>query len=172
VSSGFKLVECFMRKLLILGAAMFAATPLLAQPASYDDEPAYEAREDDEDWDEEGMDGPRPALPHPGQIQAMASVMDRLVGAVMDLPIGPIVEAVDPYGRSGYRRGDRLRDMAERDDPYAEERLRAGIRGASRGIGAMSQAIGRMMPVLERSLDEVGREVEAAMAQANIGRPD
>jgi hypothetical protein len=47
--------------------------------------------------------------------------------------------------------------------------MRAGIQGATRGIGAMSGALARMMPVLERSIAEVGREVEAAMDAADRG---
>jgi hypothetical protein len=173
-----------MRKLLLIGAAMLVAAPLAAQPAAYDDDPAYdapmpEAMADDEDWDardydrqdydRDGLDEAGPPVIHPGQVRAMGGAMDRLLGAVMDLPIGGIAAAVDPYGRGGYHPGATVRDMATRDDPYAEARMRAGIRGATRGVGAMSQAIARMMPVLQRSLDEVGREIEGAMDEADLG---
>jgi hypothetical protein len=183
-----------MRKLLLIGAAMLMAAPLAAQPAAYDDDPAYdaplpEAMADDEDWDsrdydrqddnrqdygrpnydQDELDEAGPPVLHPGQVQAMGGAMDRLLRAVMDLPIGGIAAAVDPYGRSRYHPGATVRDMATRDDPYAEARMRAGIRGATRGVGAMSQAIARMMPVLQRSIDEVGREIEGAMDEADMG---
>jgi hypothetical protein len=139
---------------------------------------------DHEDWDAQDYDrqdydrqdygrqdrreaGP-PVL-HPGQARAMAGAMDRLLGAVLDLPIGGIAAAVDPYGRGGYHPGATVRDMATRDDPYAEARMRAGIRGATRGVGAMSEALTRMMPVLQRSIDEVGREIAGAMDEADLG---
>jgi hypothetical protein len=171
-----------MRKLLFLGAAMLVAAPLAAQPAAYDDDAAYDAplpqaMADDEEWDEEEDDdggyGYRqedrgPPVMHPGQIEAMGGVMDRLLGAVMNLPIGGIAAAVDPYNRGRIHPNATVRDMASRDDPYAEQRLRSGIRGATRGVGAMSQALARMVPVLERSIEQVEREMEAAIDQADI----
>lgn len=170
-----------MRKLLFIGAAVLVAAPVLAQPTAYEADDAYEAplpeaMEDDEDWDarehDEDQDGLAPPVIHPGQVQAMGGAMDRLLGAVLDLPIGGIAAAVDPYNRGGIHPRATVRDMATRDDPYAEARMRAGIRGATRGVGAMSQAIARMMPVLQRSFDEVGREIEAAMDQADLGGPN
>jgi hypothetical protein len=176
-----------MRKLLLIGAAMLVAAPLAAQPAAYDpayDAPLPEAMGDDEDYDrqdydrqdydrqdydQQDRDEAGPPVLHPGQVRAMGGAMDRLLGAVMDLPIGGIAAAVDPHGRGGYHPGATVRDMATRDDPYAEARLRAGIRGATRGVGAMSQALARMIPVLQRSIDEVGREIEGAMDEADLG---
>jgi len=154
-----------MRKLLILGAAAAAlAVPAFAQPPAYD--------EDDYAYEEE-VEGPEPApvLPHPGEVREIAGAMDRLVGAVMDLPIGGIARAVDPYGANSVPPGATVRDMATRDDPYAEARIRAGIHGATRGVGAMSEALARAMPVLQRSIEQVSRDMEAAIDQADIGRP-
>jgi hypothetical protein len=110
-----------------------------------------------------------PPILNPGQVQVMGGAIDRLLGAVMDLPIGGIAAALDPYGRSRHDPRTTVRDMATRDDPYAEARIRAGVRGAARGVGAMSQALARVMPELERSIDEVGREIEAAMDEADRG---
>lgn len=141
-----------MRKLLITGAILFAAAPAFAQ-AVYD----------------EDLDARIADAADPRQIGETALVMDRLVGAVMDLPIGGIVAAVDPYGRGGYRRDDTVRDMASRDDPYVEERLRAGIHGTARGFGAMSQALARIMPVLQHSIREVERSVEQALDETRYG---
>jgi hypothetical protein len=155
-----------MRKLLLLGAALCIASPFLAQPGAlaqppvYDDEPVYE-----EDGDED-----EPVRIDPRQMRAMGAVMDRLIGAVMDIPVGGIAEAVDPLGRSGYRRGDTVRDMAERDDPHVEERLRAGVHGTTRSMTAMSEALTRMMPVLQRSLRDVERSFEEAMDEADLPR--
>jgi hypothetical protein len=168
-----------MRKLLFIGAAVLVAAPVIAQPAAYDDDARYEAplpqaMEEDEDWDAQDDDRdargrPAPPILHPGQVQAMGGAIDRLLGAVMDLPIGGIAAALDPYGRSRHDPRTTVRDMATRDDPYAEARIRAGVRGATRGVGAMSQALARVMPELERSIDEVGREIEAAMDGADRG---
>ena len=166
-----------MRKLLFLGAALIVAAPVLAQPTARDDDARYdapmpEAMADDEEWDGEDryeQDRVAPPVIHPGQVEAMGGAMDRLLGAVMSLPIGGIAAAVDPYNRGGIHPNATVRDMATRDDPYAEQRMRAGIRGATRGVGAMSQALERVMPVLARSIEEVEREVEAAIDQADRG---
>jgi hypothetical protein len=183
-----------MRKLLFLGAAVLVAAPVLAQPTARNNDPVHDApmpqaMADDEDWDDEDdgrgdqgryNDGRydqgrydqgrgAPPIVQPGQVEAMGGAMDRLVGAVMSLPIGGIAAAVDPYNRGGIHPNATVRDMATRDDPYAEERMRAGIRGATRGVGAMGQALARAMPVLERSIREVEREMEAAMDQVDRG---
>ena len=144
-----------MRKLIIAGAALFAAAPALAQPPVYDDD--YEVR------DERPLDA--------RDVGRMAIAMDRMVGAIMDLPVGGIAAAVDPLGRGGVHPRDTVRDLTERDDPYAEQRIRAGIRGTARGVGAMSESFARMLPVLRRSIDEMSRSVEAAMDEAAYRDP-
>lgn len=136
-----------MRKLIIAGAALLAATPVLAQP-DYDD--ALE---------------PAPAPLAPQDIGRVAGAMERMVGAILDLPVGGIAAVIDPLGRGGIYPGDTVGDLASRDDPYAEARIRAGIRGTARGVGAMSEAFARMVPVLQRSIDEMSRDVEAAMEE-------
>lgn len=169
-----------MRKLLIVGAAAAALTvPAFAQPRA-PEPPVYEHEEEDyeeqgryeEERNEDDYGRPAPVLPQPGEVREMAGAMDRLLGAVMDLPIGGIARAIDPYGRSNVPPGATVRDMATRDDPYAEQRIRAGLDGATRGVGAMSEALTRALPVLQRSFEQVSRDMEAAMEQAEIGRPD
>lgn len=144
-----------MRKLIIAGAALLAAAPASAQPPAYDDD--YEVR------DERPLDA--------RDVGRMAIAMDRMVGAIMDLPVGGIAAAVDPLGRGGVHPRDTVRDLAERDDPYAEQRIRAGIRGTARSVGAMSESFARMLPVLRRSIDEMSRSVEAAMDEAAYRDP-
>lgn len=144
-----------MRTFIIAGAALFAAAPALAQPPVYEDD--YEVR------DERPLDA--------RDVGRMAQAMDRMVGAIMDLPVGGIAAAVDPLGRGGVHPRDTVRDLAERDDPYAEQRIRAGIRGTAHGIGAMTESFARMLPVLRRSIDEMSRSVEAAMDEAEDRDP-
>ena len=105
-------------------------------------------------------------------IRTALEISDRMVGAIMSIPIGPIVEAVDPYGRGRYRPGDTIRDMATRDDPYAEERIRRGIQASARGMGAMTQALARAMPALRRSIEDVRRSMEQAIDEADGFRGD
>jgi len=154
-----------MRKFLIAAAALGAfSAPAFAQPYEPGEPVPYQ-----EEFEEE-FEGEDAFVLDPAEIGRMAGVMDRMVGALMNLPIGGIAEAVDPLGRSGIGRGDTLRDVAGREDPFVEERIRAGIQGATRGLGAMSQAMQRMMPALRRSLDEISRSFEDAMAEVDQGR--
>ncbi len=144
-----------MRKLIIAGAALFAAAPVLAQPPVYDDD--YDVR------DERPLDR--------RDIGRMAGAMERMVGAILDLPVGGIAAAVDPLSRGGVHPRDTMRDLAERDDPYVEQRIRAGIRGTAHGVGAMSDSLARMLPVLRRSIDEMSRSVEDAIDEAQDREP-
>ncbi len=165
-----------MRKLLILGAALIVAVPVIAQPRyeprpAPDQEVVYDEDVADDEVYDEPAGPPAAVLPHPGEVREIAGAMDRLLAAVMDLPIGGIARAVDPYGTSNVPPGATVRDMATRDDPYAEQRIRAGIQGATRGVGAMSEALARAMPVLQRSFEQVSRDLERAMDEVDAGRP-
>lgn len=144
-----------MRKLIIAGAALFAAAPALAQPPVYEDD--YEVR------DERPLDA--------RDVGRMANAMERMVGAILDLPVGGIAAAVDPLGRGGVHPGDTMRDLAERDDPYAERRIRADIRGTARGVSALSETLARMTPVLRRSIEEMRRSFEDAIDEAEDREP-
>ncbi len=103
------------------------------------------------------------AIPSPGEVRDVAVGLDRVLGALLNLDIRPVVEAIDPASPA-LRRGERtLRDLGERDDPYFEDRLRSNIYGVS---GAVSEAMGRMVvlvPVLQRTLDQVERDVADAL---------
>jgi hypothetical protein len=134
-----------MRKL-ILAASIFAcAAPAAAQ--SYPD-----PRDD----------AVVRALPHPEQIEQVADTVGRVAEAIMDVPVGPIADAVDPY-RRGRHRDETLGDIAHRDDPYARERMRDGIGAATVGLGAIMSEIAVVTPVLRRSLEDAARRMEDAM---------
>jgi hypothetical protein len=106
------------------------------------------------------------ALPSRAEIEGMGAALDRLVGALLTVDVGPIIDAQDPFRRNPDhgRPGRTLRDMGERDDPYFEERLRSQVRGATVGTAAMMEAFARMAPALRQSLEEVRRAVDAAGA--------
>lgn len=142
-----------MRKLLVAAAFLAAASPALAQPA-YED-----------DWDDEA-----PAVRFDArEVDRMAGSLDRLVGAIMDLPVGGIAAAVDPLGRGGIYPSDTVRDIATRDDPRAEARIRGNIRATTRGVQAMSRSIERMMPVLRHSFEQISNDLRVAIDQAEAG---
>lgn len=140
-----------MRIAFVIAAAALAAAPAGAQPGH------------DRPLNERDM---REALPSPGEVRAMGAMFDNMIGALLTLDIGPIMDAADPMRRNPEygRRGRTLRDMGERDDPYFEQRMRAGVHGATAGVGQMIGAFATVAPVLQRSLEDFSRSIEGAMA--------
>jgi hypothetical protein len=134
-----------MRKLILAASILACAAPALAQP--------YPDRRDE--------DIVR-ALPHPGQIEDVADTVGRVAEAIMDVPVGPIADAVDPY-RRGRHRDETLGDIASRDDPYARERMRDGIGAATVGLGAIVGELAVVTPVIRRSLEDAARRMDDAM---------
>jgi len=138
-----------MRKFLTvacaLTAAMTAAAPAAAQP---DDRRDAEAAVESVDFDRVGR------------------AVEQMVGAFMQLPIGGIAAAVDPLGRrGGVYPDDTLGSYTMRNDPDAQRRLSANIRGMSRQAEATGRAVARMMPVLQDSLERM----KSAFAEALDG---
>ena len=141
-----------MRKLLIAAAAVaFAAPSAAAAP-----DPVF-----DEEMDREIAR----AIPPAAEVERMAPVMDRVVGAVLDVDVGPIVDAVDPYGRHRRydRRGRTIGDLASRDDPYFEERVRSSIYGVTANMGRVMETVAVVAPALRRSLHQIERDIEDAI---------
>ena len=124
-----------MRKLILAASVLACAAPAFSQP--------YLDRRDDEIVR---------ALPHPGQIEEVGDTVGRVAEAIMDVPVGPIADAIDPYRRRGHR-----------DDPYARERMRDQIGAATVGLGAILSELAVVTPVLRRSLEDATRRMEDAM---------
>jgi len=135
-------------------AFTLAAATLLAAPAA--------AQPDPGPLDERDV---RAALPSPGEIREMGVAMDRMIGALMTVDVGPIMDAADPqrrnpdYGRPGRTLGE----MGRRDDPYFDQRVRAGVHGATAGLEQMVGAFATLAPQLQRSIEEMSRSIEGAM---------
>lgn len=106
------------------------------------------------------------------KVAAMAPAIDRATGAMLDLDVGPILDAADPYRRDRYvRRHRTLRDIARRDDPWFEQRLRAQIYGTTAGMARMVDAIAAAEPAMRRSLREMEREMGAAIDEVRPRGP-
>jgi hypothetical protein len=112
----------------------------------------------------------RPASPG-DKVAAMAPAMDRATGALLDLDIGPILDAADPYHRRPAVRHRTLRDIARRDDPYFEQRLRGRIYGTTAAMARMADAIAAATPAMRRSLDRMKYEIDAAARDARQPLP-
>jgi hypothetical protein len=121
-----------MRLLLIAAAATFVAIPAAAQP-------------------------PRPSE----RIQDYAPAVDRAADALLNLDVGPIIDAVDPYRRHHRRT---LREMARRDDPDFERRMHASIYGTAATMGRAADAVAVAEPALRRAFAQFEQDMAAAMA--------
>ena len=149
-----------MRKL-ILAASGLAPLLLAAAPAAA--QPYPEPR--DRDRDREIVR----SLPDPRQIEELGDTLGRVAEALMDVPIGPIADAIDPY-RRGRDRNETLGDIASRDDPYARERIRDQVGAATVGVSAAAEQLVVLTPVLRRSLEDATRRMEDAMARRGRDR--
>ncbi|MCJ8156658.1 hypothetical protein [Sphingomonas sp. LaA6.9] len=83
----------------------------------------------------------------------VAGAMSGVMGAVLDMRIGEIERAIDPTSRTP--RDETLRDRAERDDPYFEERMTHRTRAMTGTMGAMATQMVVMMPELRRLMAEM-----------------
>ena len=144
-----------MRKLIIAMTALAAAAPAFAQPQ-------YDPRDDDIVR----------RLPPPHEVERIGDSLGAATEALMDVDVGPIADALDPYHRR-YRYGHRetLGDLAGRRDPYARERMRAEIGAVTVGLGAAVEQVAVMTPILRRSLEESMRRMEDAIARGRAAPP-
>ena len=143
-----------MRKLIIAMTALAAAAPAFAQPH-------YDPRDDDLVR----------RLPPPHEVERIGDSLGRATDALMDVDIGPVVDALDPYHRR-YRRGpETLGDLAGRRDPYARERIRGQIGAVTVGLGAAMEQVAVMTPILRHSLENATRRMEDAIARGRASRP-
>jgi hypothetical protein len=132
-----------MRQLLIAAATtVFAASPAAALAGG---PPAAQP--------------PRPSE----QVQAYAPAIDRSADALLNLDVGPILDAVDPYG-AHHRRT--LRDMARRNDPDFERRMHATIYGTAATMGRAADVVAAAQPAMRHALNQFEHDMAAAMAGA------
>ena len=64
-----------------------------------------------------------------------------------------------------------MRDIARRDDPDFERRMRASIYGNAARIGRAADAIAAAEPALRRAVDQVQRDMDAAIDAPPPGPP-
>jgi hypothetical protein len=144
-----------VRKLIIALAALAAAAPAAAQ--TYPDPR-------DDDWARR--------LPPPQEVERIGDAIGAATDALMDVDVGPLADAVDPYGRHYRRRGrETLGDLASRRDPYARERMRDEIGAVTIGLGAAVEQMTVLTPILRRSLEDATRRMEEAIARGRYARP-
>src|SRR5688572_3093896 len=135
--------------------ALVAAAPAFAQPHH----------------DPRGDDLVR-RLPPPHEVERIGEALGRATDALMDVDIGPIADALDPYHRRHRRGPETLGDLAGgRHDPYARERIRDQIGAVTIGLGAAVEQMAVMTPMLRRSLEDATRRMQDAIARGRAARP-
>ncbi len=114
------------------------------------------------------------SLPSSEDVEDIAPVIDRSVDTMLDLDVGPMIDAVDPYARRpGYGRpGRTLRRMGRARDPYFEARIRDSIYGSTAQIGRMMDSLAVAAPAMRRSLFEMQRGIAAAVDDYHRRRGD
>lgn len=140
-----------VRKLILAAVAAAAAAPAAAQPPQYD--PRYDPRDADI----------ARSLPAPADVARAGSTLHRLVDALMDMRVGPLVDAVEPDARRDPGRPDTLGDFARRRDPYARTKLHVGVDRATAGVDAATREMAILAPTLRRSIEDAVRRVDDAM---------
>lgn len=135
-------------------AAALAAAPAVAHPA------------DDEDFAR--------AVPSSRDVAAMAPALDRMVGALLEVDVGPVMDAADPYARHpGYGRpGRSLGALGRSRDPYFDRRWRDALYGSTAEIGVMMESFAAAAPALRRSLREVENSIAGAVDDYRARRAD
>jgi hypothetical protein len=106
------------------------------------------------------------SLPHPGQVEDMAHVAGRAAEAVLDVPIGGLITAIDPSRR--VHRDDTIADVS--GDPYLRDRLRHSVGGLAGGMGDIMAQVAVVAPALRRSLADLERNLDRAMQDSRRGR--
>lgn len=120
---------------------------------------------------------PAPALaqhvPSGAEIRSMAPALDRLTDALLDVDVGGIVDAADPYARRpGYGRpGRTVGALARRRDPAFDARLHDSIYGGAARAARMMDAFAAAMPALRRSLDQARAGIAAAVDEYHQSLP-
>jgi hypothetical protein len=139
-----------MRKFLIpfaiAGGAALVALPVAAQQR----EQAAQQRE------ENALRGGAEA------VRQAAPMLDRSTDSALNLDIGPLLDALHPYGPRG--RHMTLRQLGRSNDPEFDNKLRRSIYRGSARASATLDAMATAAPSIRQSL----RQMEAAIAGAVV----
>lgn len=102
------------------------------------------------------------SVPGPQEIERVGDVTAATVDAILDVPIGPLREAIEGRRLSRREREETLGDHARKDDPYFRERMRDQITVAGAAVGVLAEQMAVMTPVLRQTLEDAQRRVEEA----------
>ncbi len=141
---------------LILGLSAVA----LAAPAAYAQSSPSFPREMDEEIVR--------SLPHPAEVEGAAETVGRAAEAILDVPIGGVVRAIDPTRR--VHPDDTIEDVAGDRDPYVRERIRDSVDDLAVGMGAVAAQVAVIAPELRRSLAGLEHSLDRAIRGGRSAR--
>lgn len=101
------------------------------------------------------------SLPAPEAVEDMAHTVGRAAEAVLDVPIGGVVRAIDPTRR--VHPDETVGEVAGRSDPYVRERIRDSVGDAAFGMGAMIEQLAVIAPAIRRSLADLEHNLDRAI---------
>ena len=126
-------------------AALTLAAPALAQPA-----PPPPAE-----------DPLVRALPHPYEVEEMGDKLGRAVGAITRVPVGDVINSIDPSRR--VHPGTTIADVAGRGDPDFEGRMQDQVHAMSLKMADLMRGMAVMAPVFRRTLEDFERNIGDAV---------
>lgn len=106
------------------------------------------------------------SLPHPYDVEDAGGKLGDAVGAILDVPIGGVVRAIDPAARTDPRQT--IGDIAGRDDPDFEGRMQDEVAGLSLKAADMVRGLAAAAPILGRSIAQLERDLDRALG--GLGR--
>lgn len=142
-----------------------------ADAPEYEDAPDYE----DAGYDDQAGMGPIAGrLSDPMVQDTVAIMVEGMAGAVMNMPIDGITEAIESARpgtvRRQYRRGATVADVAGRDARYLPQDLGDQSRAVVGMMGGVARAMANMMPALENLSRDMEDQIRAAKQEARRAR--
>ena len=139
-----------MRVMLLLSAAplLAAAAPALAQPAPQEDVSSEIQR----------------VLDDPRTDQTMSQSLDAMTDALLNLPVGELKAIVDGRRVTDADKRLTVRDLARRDDPQFEAKLRGQLATTLPKVRQSMKSLAASLPALVKSFEEAGAAIERATA--------
>ena len=127
-----------------------------------------------EDEQDANFGGIAEKISDPAVQDGVAAAIENATGAMMNLPVGPIAEAIErarpgTVGRR-IRRDATVADLAGRDARYLPEELGERSREAMGMMSGFARAMAVMMPEFERMGREMEESFRAAKAEARRNR--
>lgn len=130
-------------------------------------EPAPFVGDKDNDGD---IDDIAEKLANPAVQDGVATVVERMTGAMMKMPVGQFADAIETARpgtvKRSIRRDATIADLAGRDAEYLPEELGARSREAMGMMSGFARAFAVMMPEFERIGREMEESFKAAKAEA------